>query len=219
MNALDTIKTHGCWPREKPAVPPCSQGWLAPGTARMLAKHLSPSTKLVLELGAWLGRSTRFILKKAPNAHVVTVDSWDDNVIRPWITSRHPRLLPVVEAGVRETFIVNQWGWRERLTPLQMHAHAAIDLVRSSAAVPDVVFLDTSHGYVSTLDEVTRITTAFPTTLLVGDDWEWQSARSQRRAGADWGCPVARAVQDFVQAHPDWGFASDGNGWEMGRVA
>jgi len=210
-----TTTEPGLWPATKPDVPACDQGWLAPGTRRMLDRHLRADTRLVLELGAWLGKSTRFILDQAPQAHVISVDLWDATVIQPWIASRHPHLLPVVEAGVLETFLVNQWAWRDRITPLQMHSHKAIALVQAQGKVPDVVFLDTSHGYADTLAEVQRITRAFPHTHLVGDDWEWRSLRSPRRVGEDWGQPVARAVQAFLADNPQWKLQVDENGWAL----
>lgn len=213
--SLDDLRKRGCWPQQKPGVPTSSHGWLVQSTQDALAKRLNASTRVVLELGAWLGKSTRFILDNAPNAHVISVDLWDDSMIRPWILSRHPRLMPVVDAGVRETYLANQWEWRDRLTPLQMHSHAAVDLVGDLGVLPDVVFLDTSHGYQDTLNEVKRITSAFPTAVLVGDDWEWTTGRSAKRSGENWGCPVARAVQAFVEENPRWVCDAAGNGWSL----
>ena len=55
------------WPEQKPAVPPREkEGWLFPSTQEMLARFLSNRTRLVVELGSWLGLSTRFIASRAP---------------------------------------------------------------------------------------------------------------------------------------------------------
>lgn len=203
------------WPTSKPKVVGHMHGWLAKGTQQMLTKHLSDDTKLVLELGAWLGKSTKHILLAAPNAHVLSVDLWDEALIRPWIQSRHPKLLPIVDRGVKKTYMVNLWEYQDRLTPLQMHSHKAIAEVARLNGRPDVVYLDTSHGYRDTLEEVTRITEAFPLAVIVGDDWEWALARSPKHVGEDWGCPVARAVTKYIEDHPEWSIELAGNGWAM----
>src|SRR4051812_22659948 len=66
------------WPGEKPVIsaPIENPGWLGEGTDRVLARSLSDETRLVVELGAWLGMSTRFIADLAPNATVISVDHW-----------------------------------------------------------------------------------------------------------------------------------------------
>jgi len=205
------------WPVGRPSVLPNSHGWLAEGTAALLTKHLGPETKLVLELGAWLGKSTRHILKHARNAKVISVDLWDEKMMRGWITSRHPRLLPVLEAGVIDTYLTNQWDWRDRLTPVQMHSHDAVAALVAAGVSPDVVFLDTSHGYDATLGEVACITKAFPDAQIVGDDWLWKSSRSQGRVGKDWGCPVQRAVLSFLEGKRNhkWWVESQDTGWAL----
>jgi hypothetical protein len=66
------------WPEQRPddAAPGEEAGWLGAGSEVMLAQSLSAKTKLVIELGAWLGLSTRYIADAAPNATVVSVDHW-----------------------------------------------------------------------------------------------------------------------------------------------
>ncbi len=203
------------WPKDKPNVRPCSHGWLAPGTANMLKANLNANTSLVLELGAWLGKSTRHILNHAPNAKVISVDLWDAEMLKGWIENRHPHLRHVLEAGVIDTYLVNQWQWRDRLTPVQMHSHKAIQALKTAGISPDVVFLDTSHGFNETRAEVQLITSTFPSAILVGDDWLWKSARSQKRVGVDWGHPVQRAVKAFLADHPDWSVEVEGTGWVL----
>ena len=218
-SALETIRKAGCWTSEKPEVPSCDHGWLAEGTARMLDLNLNDQTGLVLELGAWLGKSTRHILSRAPNAVVISVDSWDEIAIRGWIRSRHPHLLPIVEAGVRNTYLVNCWDYKERLIPLHMKSLEALRFLRDRGAVPDVIFLDTSHSYEDTLAEVLAIASTFPSAVLVGDDWEWRDVKAQDSAKkTGFSQPVARAVEEFIRSDPRWSLQVDGNGWVIRRL-
>ena len=42
---------------------------------------LTPETKCVLELGSWLGKSTKFIRKCAPNAFIFCIDLWENDYV------------------------------------------------------------------------------------------------------------------------------------------
>src|SRR5271155_2569508 len=78
MNATKLLAAMCPWPNERPIVqePPAVPGWLGDGARELLERSLSPETGLVLELGGWVGLSTRFIADLAPNATVITVDHW-----------------------------------------------------------------------------------------------------------------------------------------------
>ena len=58
------------WPGTKPNVsgPIENPGWLGEGTDRVLDQALTRETRVVVELGAWLGMSTRYIADRAPDA-------------------------------------------------------------------------------------------------------------------------------------------------------
>jgi len=43
---------------------------------------MNSETRCVLELGSWLGKSTRFIVERAPNAYIFAVDLWSNEHIR-----------------------------------------------------------------------------------------------------------------------------------------
>ena len=204
--SLATLRDAHPWPSVRPDVPRVDHGWLDEGTARILTDACQiVGDGAILELGAWLGKSTRHLLANAPMATVIAVDHWDAAIIRPWIASRHPHLLPVVDAGVRETFLVNCGAHRARLIPMQAHTLAAIAECAREGVAPALVYLDSSHGYNATVAETRAILAAFPDTALVGDDWDWAPEKDY---------PVRRAVRavlgdDFGSIHVD------GNGWAV----
>ena len=177
----------------------------------MLADCLSEDTEVVVELGAWLGKSTRHILERAPRATVVSVDTWDTVQLAKWARERHPELLPVIEV-VAETFMVNLWEQRGRVVPVRMDSRDALRAVSETGVVPDLVYVDASHRYRETLDELRLIASLFPAAQVVGDDWLWEyDPRSPERRDF----PVQRAVRAFLAGEPLRTVATDRNGWRL----
>src|SRR5262249_31766208 len=105
------------WPTERPqdAAPGQEQGWLAAGSDTMLASVLSPGPRLVVEIGAWLGLSTRFMVKRAPRATVISVDTWQGSPEHQR-DARYAKLLP----HLYETYLARCWDYRDRIVPLRM---------------------------------------------------------------------------------------------------
>jgi SAM-dependent methyltransferase len=75
---LKSLAAAHPWPTLKPNVglPQENVGWLEDGARQVLTQAISPETKLVVELGTWLGKSTRFIADLAPSAVVIAIDHW-----------------------------------------------------------------------------------------------------------------------------------------------
>ncbi len=70
------------FPQVEPAVDPNPHGWFFPPHRVVMSNLMSAETSCVLELGSWLGKSTRFIAERAPNAYVFAVDLWSNEHIR-----------------------------------------------------------------------------------------------------------------------------------------
>src|SRR5690606_37803858 len=122
------------WPDDKPDVPIPQRetGWLADGARDLLSRELGAQTKLVVELGAWLGESTRFIADCAPHAAVVTIDHWQgspEHQARPQWQSMLPTLY--------ETFLAMCWSYRERIVPLKMTTQDALQSIADRGLQPD----------------------------------------------------------------------------------
>lgn len=161
------------WPSERPEAPPNDcPGWLSTSTRELLASVLSDDTRLVVELGSWLGLSTRFIADRAVNAAIVAVDHWrgssehrDDPRLR--------NLLPVLY----ESFLDNCWEHRARIIPLRMDTIAALDTIARHRLSPDIIYLDADHSYEAVRADLSQILTLFPQSILIGDDWDWATVR------------------------------------------
>ena len=160
------------WPSERPSLPPNGHGWLSASSRELLTSVLNDRTLLVLDLGSWLGLSTRFIADRAPQAWIIAVDHWQggpDYCSKPEIR----RLLPTLY----ETFLTNCWQLRSRLIPLKMTVGDALEEISRRGLAPDVVFLDAGHAYESVKANLTRIRSLFPNTIIVGGEWNQEGVQ------------------------------------------
>ena len=78
MDALERLAATCPWPADRPILdePPAAPGWLADGARQLLHQSLSEQTRLIVEIGSWVGLSTRFIADRAPKAVVIAIDHW-----------------------------------------------------------------------------------------------------------------------------------------------
>ena len=74
--AFEKLKDYFEWPHEKPDIPFDTHGWFNTYHEEVFTHFLSDETKLVVELGAWLGKSTRYILDNAHNTVIISIDTW-----------------------------------------------------------------------------------------------------------------------------------------------
>jgi hypothetical protein len=172
--ALRRLAETSPWLKQQPedAAPGQEQGWLDAGTDVMLTRALSPATRLVVELGAWLGLSTRFIADHAPGAMVVSVDHWKgspEHVNDP----RYQNLLP----RLYETFQARCWEYRERVIPLRMTSLEGLSKVAECGLQPDVVYIDAEHSFEAVSAELALARRLFPGAALTGDDYDWAGVR------------------------------------------
>jgi hypothetical protein len=186
------------WPRDRPedAAPGQEQGWLAEGSELMLARSLSAKTKLVIELGSWLGLSTRFIAEHAPRATVVSVDTWEGSPEHK-TQERFARLLP----RLFETFQARCWDYRDRVVPLRTTTLDGLRRVHASGAEPDFVYVDAEHSYEAVAAELNLTRELFPRTPVGGDDYDWSGVR--------------RAVDEFAARHGLVVDRSGARGWRL----
>ncbi len=162
------------WPESRPDVSPIDHGWFQAGSIKLLGERLNADTKLVVELGSWLGQSTRWILDHAPNAAVVAIDHWEGS--EEHFTNPDPRVqaaLPVLY----ETFLTNLWDYRDRLHPYRTDTLEGMNNLRDEGLFPDIVFVDADHTEQGAYHDVKTAAELFPDAKLVGDDWLWDTVR------------------------------------------
>ncbi len=181
---IERLRKAFPWPSERPDIkaPVRAPGWFGEGTDQLLSSVLNHDTRVVVELGAWLGMSTRFIADVAPNATVISIDHWQGSPEHQ--TSEEWRsMLPTLY----ETFLALCWRYRDQIIPLKMTTVEGLKKVHQFGVEPDVVFIDAEHSHEAVMAELELAHRLFPHALLVGDDFDWQ--------------PVQSAVQAFAESN------------------
>lgn len=165
---LGILKARYPWPERIPDVPPDGHGWFQSSNARVLSRYLGPETRLVVELGSWLGMSSRFILEHAPAATLVAIDHWQGSPEhhrpeRTDVRDKLPRLY--------ETFLRNGWPWRDRLVPMRTTTAAGMRELAALGLAPELIYVDAGHDLRGVLIDLRTAIALFPQARLVGDDY------------------------------------------------
>jgi predicted O-methyltransferase YrrM len=150
------------WPEEKPTAKPDSQGWFSPCVQDRLHKLIKPDMKTILELGAWLGKSTRAICDMAPDAQVITIDTWEgseEHVDNPKLATLH------------QTFLVNCWEYKDQLVPIKATTQKGMEELAKLGVKPDLIYIDADHSYDGVYQDITLAMDLWPNAQIVGDDW------------------------------------------------
>ena len=203
MDGLHLLRERYPWPAERPDLPEDWHGWLCPDTARALVQHLFDNTRLVIELGTWLGVSARAILTNAPLATLVCIDHWKgspehhaDPIGGDW----HRRL-----ATLYDVFLTNLWPWQDRVIPLRADTLAGMQEVAAAGVNPDLVYVDSEHSVERVTAELRFISERWPNAWIIGDDYDNSAVKL---AADQHGAQTGRELLPFGAA---FGFAP--NGW------
>jgi len=154
--------------------------------------------KLIIEVGSWKGSSAITMLKHAPEATVICVDTWlgglehwdmpDDptNPNKGWtyhmIKWKHGR------PTLYQTFMSNikKAGMEKRVIPISLTSRIASKLIKKTGLLADAIYIDGSHEYDDVLDDLKNYWELLkPGGVMFGDDYAWVS--------------VIRAVDEFVE--------------------
>lgn len=169
------------WPSSRPDVPaPPERNWLFPAVRRVMSDTVPRDATLVVEVGSWLGRSTRFLADLAPRARIVAIDHWVGSPEHQTDAELAP-LLP----RLYETFLSECWDYRERIVPVRKKSIEGLRLVAEAGLNPDVIYIDGDHSYAAVHDDLVTALGLFPRSAILGDDWDWPG--------------VKQAVEEIVQ--------------------
>ena len=166
---IETLRKQYSWPARRPCVPFPAQhsGWFIDGARLILARVLGRHVRVVVEVGSWLGASTRFIADQAPQATVIAIDHWQGS---PEHQTRTP--WNVLLGHLYETFVALNDQYRDRIVPVRCEAQQGLKLIAELGISPDVIYLDSDHSYQSTRDLIALCRVLFPESVLVGDDFD-----------------------------------------------
>lgn len=164
------------WPDSMPAVKPFMHGWFF--AEPVLERFCDGETRLIVELGSWLGKSARWLCNRCPSATVVCVDHW---LGCPELEHQWGWII----GTSYETFCRNLWEYRDQIVPLRMKSVPGLELLAEHGAEPDLIYIDAAHDFESVKADVETCVRLFPNAQLVGDDWNWKGVERGVLAAMD----------------------------------
>jgi hypothetical protein len=138
----------------------------------MLTAIVSPGTQLIVEVGSWVGRSTRFLADLAPNAVIVAIDHWEGSPEHhedPELAKALPHLY--------EAFLAESWDYRARIIPVKMTSIEGLKRVAEAGLQPQLGYIDADHSYESVLNDILTALDRFPESKIAGDDYDWPGVK------------------------------------------
>lgn len=191
-NPIRLLKSLFPWPDEKPDVPERHERWFNRRKQILLREVVPRNAKLVVELGSWLGDSTRWFCDWCPEATVVAVDTWLGSAEH---LLKRRELLPILY----DTFLANCWKFRDRLIPFRNTSLVALNFLAGLGLQPDVIYFDCDHSYWGLTAELKTTQSRFSDAIFTGDDFT--------------GPEVGPAVENFAGIH--FGIRTLHNTWYL----
>jgi predicted O-methyltransferase YrrM len=177
---LEDLRASFPWPKTKPVGHSEVRGWFLPLARKALAEP-ARRAEVILELGSYHGESTRWFCDNS-DATVIAVDHWKGSPDMFRLTEFHPGREQVIERAEElgllwETFCEQSWEYRHRIIPLRMTTMDGMWRVFNAQVQPDLIFLDASHQFRETVNEIKLSLDLFPGAEVYGDDIDWESVQ------------------------------------------
>lgn len=203
------------WPIDVPDLKEVSHGWFRPGNVELIRKCSNGNNKCIIELGSWLGASTKFILQQNPNALVFAVDIWsNDHFYSDSHYNKNDETFSdiLTSNSIYHQFLANMKQYKfsttsensiKGLIPLKMDSVESLKLLKSVGVEPDFIYIDANHHYEFVINDVETCLDLFPNAILIGDDWDNRD--------------VKRAVEFVMKKHQKEVYARRNTCWTFAK--
>lgn len=157
------------WPSERPEVPEDLHGWgVYERQFRELLDKVNPYPRIVVELGCWLGQTTRWLAQNYPRTYILAVDHFLGSEDFRYSSETAPRL-----ETCYKTFLRNLWDYRHQVIPMKRTTTDALLVLHENLIEPDLIYVDASHDFQSTYNDVMNSLELFPNAIVCGDDYNY----------------------------------------------
>ena len=163
---IQNLRHYFHFPPQKPTLMFDGHGWLSRKHERIFKQFISGDTKLIIELGSWLGKSTRWLADNAPRATVIAVDTWLGSCEHFDGSPRTDKL-----PNLYEQFLLNCWEYQDRIIPMRLTTVSALRLIYNQKLKPDIIYIDAGHEYWDVAGDIGMSHELFPHSLIIGDDY------------------------------------------------
>lgn len=185
------------WPDERPQAEPDPAGWLCTDTKRNLDKCLADNPKTIVEIGSWLGKSSRYLADNS-DAIIYCLDTWKGS--KEHHHPKHAHKLPLLW----ETYCVNNWHLKERIIPIRGMSIDGLEHLYREGIDVDFFYVDGSHEYEDVIADLRYINQHWPKAKIVGDDYKWSGVQSAVHQFAK-----ESKRRMWVQGQKSWAFLND----------
>jgi Methyltransferase domain len=158
-------------------IPNNMDGWFGTENEQILSRLITNDTKIIVEMGTWLGQSALWMARKAPQAYIVCIDTWLGSVEHHTSYPEKRKDLP----GLYSKFLFHAFPYRNQCIPLRVDTLTGLYILREYDIKPDLFYVDASHEYQAVYTDVETIWNFWPEADVVGDDWNWASVSSAVR--------------------------------------
>lgn len=146
------------------------EGWLHPSNKILLQKYINIlHPKIILELGAWKGMSTIYMLTLF-DGNIISIDNWSGGNS---ILVNEKRKQKHDVDKIYNQYLRNVYEYRERVIPIKIDGRLGIKYIYELGIKPDLIYLDMDHTYDSVSKDLETIYNYFPNVPLIGDDIEF----------------------------------------------
>ncbi|KAM3577504.1 hypothetical protein VYU27_000667 [Nannochloropsis oceanica] len=180
------------YPSAEPEVEPESFGWLFSAQQILLDHVLGDETRVVVQLGAYLGKTTLFIAEHAPRALIFVVDPWDNAVLKtePSLNKNFANIDLFDRVPFYQTFLRNTWHLAARrrpdegdrlvgVVPLRMGFDEGLALLKADLSLrPDVLYWEGFPDEAGLLQTLGTVKEAFPGVVVVGDGYNYPEVQA-----------------------------------------
>lgn len=176
--SLEDLKSEFYFPAEKPAEVDLSiyPKWFNRHHINFMKKLINPGVKLILELGSWVGYSSRWFCNEY-NTDLICVDHWKGSA------EHDDRFTQQQLDDLYDAFILSCWNYKDQIIPLRMSSTKGMVKVYDEGLSKDVevVYIDASHQYEDVLVDIEMAYYMFPNATLIGDDFIWKNPTQKMR--------------------------------------
>lgn len=168
MVADDNIPEPYCSIKDLPFDP---HGWFSNATPLEACLH-EQRTMTVIEVGSWLGASTRFIASKIPEGgKLYAIDTWLGSPGET-VHSTDPRIGYLYQQFLSN---VKHAGLTKKIIPIRMRS---LEAVKALNVMADLIYIDAAHDEDSVYNDIIAWSHHLKGEgIMCGDDWLWPTVR------------------------------------------
>lgn len=154
-----------------PGVPTNLNGWFSPNNKIILEYVLTNfNLKNIAELGAWYGKSTKFILENT-QSKIYSVDNFQHPFISPYIADGQDIMDTFYFKYIRHDTFLSNFKDYQNLYLVKYNASYSPELFKKLNLQIDLFYIDFEKKKDDLIILISKIKKIYPKTIIIGDDY------------------------------------------------